>query len=56
MLKGKIIVLSGINLFQGGPLSVYMDFIESLIRLGITTENTVTAFVYKKSLFYKLIL
>jgi len=53
MLKGKIIVLSGINLFQGGPLSVYMDFIESLIRLGITAENTVTAFVYKKSLFYK---
>lgn len=53
MIEGKVIVLSGINLFQGGPLSVYMDFIESLIYSGITAKNTLTAFVYKKSLFHK---
>lgn len=54
-IRGKRIVISGINLFEGGPLSIYYDFLDSLIECGIPKKNHVTAFVHKKELFKKYI-
>lgn len=49
----KTIVLSGINLFEGGPLSVYYDFLDALIVAGYHTSNRIIAFVHKRILFKK---
>lgn len=45
------LVLSGINLFSGGPLSIYYDFLDTIINLNIECKFKVVAFVHKKSLF-----
>lgn len=50
MNKGNI-VLSGINLVDGGALSVYHDFLDELISSGYTDIYNVIAFVGNKSLF-----
>lgn len=47
----KTIVLSGINLFQGGPLSIYYDCLDSIINAEVNYDFKVIAFVHKKSLF-----
>ena len=52
-LKGKTIVISGINLYQAGPLSVYFDFLNVLKETGILEDNHVTVFVHRKELFDK---
>lgn len=49
----KTIVFSGINLFEGGPLSIYYDCLDAIKDLGIWKDNTVIAFVHKKELFLK---
>lgn len=45
------IVISGINIFEGGPLSVYKDFLNALVENGINKSSEVTIFVHKKELF-----
>ncbi|WP_313176174.1 glycosyltransferase [Streptococcus parasuis] len=44
-------VISGINLFEGGTLSIYYDCLEELLRKGIHTEKEIIAFVHKSELF-----
>lgn len=51
MIKGKTIVLSGINLYEGGPLSVYKDMLSEMSSLGIIDNNHVVLFVHSKELF-----
>lgn len=45
------LVLSGINLFEGGPLSIYYDCLDTLRNAGIYKKYQITAFVHKKELF-----
>jgi glycosyltransferase involved in cell wall biosynthesis len=45
------IVLSGINLFEGGPVSVYRDCLSEIVRSGVAQRNRVIAFVHKAELF-----
>lgn len=45
------IVLSGINLFSGGTLTIYREMIKSLIEAGINNKYQVVCFVHKISLF-----
>ena len=47
----KTVVISGINLFEGGPLSVYKDCLDNIVRKGIYKENKIIIFVHKKQLF-----
>ncbi len=49
----KKIVISGINLFEGGPLSVYKDCLDSIIELGFHKSYHVTIFVNNKIEFVK---
>lgn len=54
MKKGEImqtIVLSGINLFEGGPLSIYYDLLNVMCTLGYDKKYHIIAFVHKLSLF-----
>lgn len=47
----KTMVISGINLFEGGPLSVFKDFLDAIINQEATDEYDVTIFVHKVELF-----
>lgn len=47
----KTIVISGINLFEGGPLSVYKDCLDNIIQNYINLNYEIIAFVHKKELF-----
>lgn len=47
----KTIVISGINLFEGGPLSVYKDCLDNIIKSRLNENNKIVAFVNKKELF-----
>ncbi len=47
----KIIVISGISLFEGGPLSVYKDCLISMIKSGYAKQFHVIAFVHNKEDF-----
>lgn len=49
----KRLVISGISLFEGGPLSIYYDCIDEILRLGLYKTYQVVAFVHKKELFIK---
>ena len=49
----KTIVISGINLFEGGPLSIYYDCLDAIRESGIWKKDRIIAFVHKKSLFKK---
>lgn len=52
--KGKkVIVFSGINLFEGGPLSIYYDCLDAVLELGLNKKYHIVAFVHKKTLFSK---
>lgn len=48
----KTMVVSGINLFEGGPLSIYYDCLDSIIEKKLNEKYKVIAFVHKKSLFF----
>lgn len=39
MIKGKIIILSSINFYESGPLSVYKDFISTMPTSEIIANN-----------------
>ena len=45
------LVISGINLFEGGPLSIYYDCLDTIIKDGINKRFDITIFVHKKDLF-----
>jgi glycosyltransferase involved in cell wall biosynthesis len=47
----KTIVISGINFFEGGPLSVYKDCLDTILESKFNETNNVIAFVHKKDLF-----
>lgn len=49
----KIFVISGINLYEGGPLSVYKDCLDALLELEVYKEYHIVAFVNRKTLFMK---
>lgn len=49
----KQYVISGINLFEGGPLSIFYDCLDAVLDQGLTEQFEVVAFVHKKSLFEK---
>lgn len=49
----KTLVLSGINLFEAGPLSIYYDCLDELLLNGIDKKYKIVAFVHKLSLFRK---
>lgn len=49
----KVIVISGINLTEGGPLSVFFDFLDEIIKKKIDADNKIVAFVHKKEIFRK---
>lgn len=49
----KNLVISGINLYQGGTLSIYYDCLDALIDSRIYEDYNVTAFVHKEELFRK---
>ncbi|MGN0151056.1 MAG: glycosyltransferase [Wujia sp.] len=50
-MSRKVMVISGINLFQGGPLKVYYDCLDAIINDKYNDEYKVIAFVHKKELF-----
>lgn len=49
----KTLVISGINLFEGGPLSIYYDCLDSIIENGYLNQYLITIFVHKTELFSK---
>ena len=49
----KLLVLSGINLFEGGPLSIFYDCLDALLSEGLDNKYKIIAFVHKKSIFEK---
>ncbi len=49
----RTIVISGINLYEGGPLSIYYDCLDAVWRTGLYKEYRIIAFVHKKELFQK---
>lgn len=49
----KKIVISGINLYEGGPLSIFYDCLDAIIENNISDSYNITIFVHKKELFKK---
>lgn len=49
----ETIVLSGINLFEGGALSVYKDCLDSMMNLKLYEKYSIVAFVHNKDDFIK---
>ncbi len=49
----KELVISGINLFEGGTLSIYYACLDELLEMNIKEVYNVTIFVHKKELFKK---
>ena len=49
----RTIVISGVNLVDGGPLSVFLDLLDTLVENGYADCNRVIALVGKKELFDK---
>jgi len=49
----KVLVISGINLVDGGAYSIYCDFLDSLVKLGYSDKYKVIALVGRKELFEK---
>lgn len=49
----KKIVISGINLFEGGTLQIYYALLDELKENNIFQNHDVTIFVHKKNLFLK---
>lgn len=47
----KTLVFSGINLYEGGSLTIYKDILSAFVQGGYLSEYHVTAFVHKKELF-----
>lgn len=50
-VKRKTIVFSGINLFEGGPLTIYHDCLDACREMKLYQTFRLVAFVHKKELF-----
>lgn len=50
-VQSKVIVISGINLFEGGPLSIYKDLIDAIIDLKLFEKNKIVLLVHRYELF-----
>lgn len=50
-MNKKVLVVSGINLVDGGAYSIYKDFLNSLISLGYQKKYRIMALVGSKDLF-----
>ena len=46
-------VITGINLYEGGPLSIYYDCLDTVIELGLAERYEIVAFVHRLDLFSK---
>lgn len=44
-------VITGINLFEGGPLSIYRDCLNAIIKNKVFDNYQIVAFVHRKELF-----
>lgn len=53
LMTKKTVVVSGINLFQGGTLRVYYNFCDEIIQSGLHKQYHFILFVHKKELFEK---
>ncbi|MCC8050509.1 MAG: glycosyltransferase [Clostridiales bacterium] len=51
--RKKMIVISGVNLIEGGPLSIYYDCLDAIIESHSNITNDVVAFVHSRELFAK---
>lgn len=51
LMTKKTVVVSGINLFQGGTLRVYYNFCDEIIQSGLHKQYHFILFVHKKELF-----
>jgi len=49
----KTMVISGINFYEGGPLSVFHDCLDNILESGVNKEYKIISFVHKKELFSK---
>lgn len=49
----KHVVVSGINLYEGGTLRIFHNFCDEIIESKMTNEYIFTLFVHKKELFAK---
>lgn len=49
----RIMAISGINLFEGGPLSVFHDCLTSIVKEKINDKYKIILFVHNKELFSK---
>ena len=49
----KTIVISGVNLVDGGPISVFKDFLDALVANEYSKKYIIIALVSKKELFSK---
>lgn len=47
----RVIVISGINLVDGGPISVFIDLLNTIVEMGYSKNNKIIALVAKKDLF-----
>lgn len=47
----KVVIISGINLIDGGPISIYLDFLASVVQGGYSDKFKIIALVGKKELF-----
>ena len=52
-MKRRNVVISGINLFQGGPLKVYFDFLDGISNSTILNTYNIVIFVHNKNDFKK---
>lgn len=50
-MNKKNLVISGINLYEGGPLSVYKDILNNILEDGYDKRYRIIAFVHNKDLF-----
>lgn len=50
-IRKKNIVISAINVFEGGPLSIMKDFLNALARKELLSLYEITVFVHKKELY-----
>ena len=48
-------VVSGINFFEGGPLSIYKDCLQNMLSMHIDEKYNLIAFVHKKELFHEFL-
>lgn len=55
MENRKVMAISGINLFEGGALSVYKDCLSSMLKSGVLNQYHVIAFVHRKEIFQEFV-